>query len=206
MHGRKNISTEFFESFSDEELAVKAKKSDTAMLAIITRMMPLIHQKVNINIKQANIEHEDLIQEGLIGLVSAVRTFSLKNGAGFKTYAGICIENSIRTAVRKLYRQKNLSLNNYVSLNNTENNTELSGDMDEDPIEKVIISDELSNVWNLVKSSLSSFEYNVFVLYLSGVSYENIAAKVSVTKKSVDNALQRIRRKLQKMMSENEFN
>lgn len=206
--GNQNDQT-YFENLPEIELVEIAKTNDAAMLLLITRMMPLVHEKAS-RYRDSKVERDDLIQEGLIGLMAAVRTFSLdqENAATFKTYAGVCINNRILSYIKAYFRQKNVPLNQYISLSAEENTLAISNDITRsvlnDPEEILMIQEELANVWNLGKTSLSSFEYNVFQLYLGGFSYEEIAKKVDTSAKSVDNALQRIRRKLRKMLNKND--
>lgn len=204
----KNISYGVFDSFDDEQLADAARTDELAMLLIITRMMSLIIYMANTYSKNKASDKDDLVQECLIALVYAVRSFSSQGGASFRTYAGICMKNRINSYLRSIYRQNKLPLNYNVSIN-SDNGSELAqegGVFDNtNPEELIIIREELSNVWKLVKSSLSDFELRVFVLHLCGLSYADIAKKMETSNKAVDNALQRVRRKIKKMTAGKDF-
>lgn len=204
----KNISYGVFDSFDDEQLADAARTDELAMLLIITRMMSLIIYMANTYSQNKASDKDDLVQECLIALVYAVRSFSSQGGASFRTYAGICMKNRINSYLRSIYRQNKLPLNYNVSIN-SDNGSELAqegGVFDNtNPEELIIIREELSNVWKLVKSSLSDFELRVFVLHLCGLSYADIAKKMETSNKAVDNALQRVRRKIKKMTAGKDF-
>ena len=141
---------------------------------------------------------EDLKQEGMIGLFRAIVTF---NGTvAFKTYAYKCIKNRIFTLIKQANRDKNKPLNNYVSLSGYVDNdldkSEIVLDDYPDPESEYISKENEANLRRIIKENLSEYENTILNLFLQGYSYEDIGNKVNKNSKSIDNALQRIRKKL----------
>ncbi len=134
---------------------------------------------------------DDLFQEGLLGFLKAVRTFSESGGASFKTFAHLCIESNIKTAVKKAYNKGNIPLNNAVSL------SECFGVFAPGTPEDKVLSDEAAETFRKsIDDKLSLTEKNILEYYLKGLSYAEIAEIVGGNVKKVDNALQRIRKKI----------
>jgi RNA polymerase sporulation-specific sigma factor len=150
-------------------------------------------------------DSEDLIQDGMLGLLSAIRTFDPSCGVRFETYAGACIRNRIITAVKSAARFKNVPLNDYVPLESTRLEKDGPGAAyQRDPEELFIAREQASAATKSLYDSLSKFEAEVLGLYLEGFSYDEIAEKVNKSPKSVDNAVQRIRKKLMRCMENGE--
>lgn len=148
-------------------------------------------------------DSEDLIQEGMMGLLSAIRRFDPARETTFKTYAELCIRNRIISAIRFALRFKHSPLNESVSFESQmfdDSQTHPSGLM-RDPEELIIARERLNEVNTMLSGSLSQFEKKVLEYYLSGLSYQEIADAVSKTPKSIDNAVQRIRRKLAQFLN-----
>ena len=150
-------------------------------------------------------ESEDLIQEGLVGLYKAVRDFRTDRESSFRNFAELCITRQIITAVKTATRNKHTPLNQYVSFSQTpaaagdsETTLEevLPGPGSEDPSERVIATEELQSLVSCLSSVLSDLESSVLSLYLDGHSYEAIAERLACDTKTVDNALQRVKRKV----------
>ena len=138
---------------------------------------------------------DDLIQEGMIGLFKAVRDYRTDSEASFQTFARMCIDRQIYSAVQSSNRQKHIPLNSYVSLDGTEaENMEES--WEENPESILIDRENVSALQKKMKKSLSPMEKQVLDLYLEGCDYTRIAELIDKTPKSVDNALQRIRGKI----------
>lgn len=142
-------------------------------------------------------DSEDLIQEGMLGLLSAVRHYDPAKDVKFKTYAEFCIRRRLYSAIKSASRFKHIPLNDYVSLESQfDENSTLGMFFLRDPEEFVIARERADEITDSLQGSLSRFESRVLGLYLEGMSYEEIAAAVNKTPKSVDNAVQRIRKKL----------
>lgn len=138
------------------------------------------------------LEKDDLVQEGLIGLLAAIRSYNDERGASFKTYAAICIENSIQTALRKFNRQKDVPKENVIPYEEYIK-TQSSAISAEDTY---LAAESVSALTDFLEKELSPLENEVLRLHIIGCSYSEIAQKLHKTQKAVDNALQRIRRKL----------
>ncbi len=198
-----------YEKMTDEELIKLAKKEDkTALESLIERYKETVNMKVSkyyIN----GAEKEDLIQEGLIGLFKAVKSYNGEKDNSFKSFANMCIERQLITAVKGSNRQKHIPLNSYVSLNNSSYENE-EGDIEnplidvldlntvEDPLETITKNEYIENVEKTINESLSTFEKQVLNKYIEGQSYVQIAESLNSPVKSVDNAIQRIRKKTAK--------
>ena len=151
-------------------------------------------------------EKEDIVQEGLIGLYKAIKDYKVDKQNSFKSFANLCIERQLITAIKSSNRQKHMPLNSYLSLNmpvyNNEdenNETELleifNSNVVEDPLDTITKREYYSDVESVIDTSLSSFEKKVLNRYVQGESYVQIAEKLDAPVKSVDNAIQRIRKK-----------
>lgn len=138
----------------------------------------------------ASLEFDDLFQEGLTGLMSAIYSFREDKNASFRTYAEKCISNRILTALKSVTRKKSTPPGGIVSLEDIEIPSDFS------PEEKVISEETAEDIYVFLNNGLSSLEKSVIHLYLSGESYINISDKLNITEKSVDNAVQRVRSKL----------
>jgi RNA polymerase sporulation-specific sigma factor len=148
---------------------------------------------------------EDLVQEGLIGLYKAVRDFRSDRESSFRSFAELCITRQIITAVKAATRNKHTPLNQYVSFSHS---PAAPGDVEasledvlpssgvEDPVEQVISGEELDSLVGCLSTALSELESGVLSLYLDGYSYETISETLTCDTKTVDNALQRVKRKV----------
>src|SRR5438105_10546370 len=151
-------------------------------------------------------DSDDLIQEGLVGLYKAVRDYRTDRESSFRNFAELCITRQIITAVKTSTRNKHTPLNEYVSFSQTPTSSGGDGDrtLDEllpgptvhDPVNQVISSEELKSLVACLSSVLSELESSVLSLYLDGYSYETIAERLACDTKTVDNALQRVKRKV----------
>jgi RNA polymerase sporulation-specific sigma factor len=157
---------------------------------------------------------DDLIQEGLVGLYKAVRDFRTDRESSFRNFAELCITRQIITAVKTSTRNKHTPLNEYVSFSQTPAASSGEGDptLDEmlpgptvhDPVNQVISSEELHSLVGCLSSVLSELESSVLSLYLDGHSYEAVAERIDCDTKTVDNALQRVKRKVGAHLSSRE--
>ena len=148
---------------------------------------------------------DDLIQEGLVGLYKAIRDFRSDRESSFRNFAELCITRQIITAVKTATRNKHTPLNQYVSFSSTPAGAGddvptldqvLPGPTVQDPVNQVISSEELRSLVGCLSSALSTLESRVLSLYLDGYSYEQVGARLACDTKTVDNALQRVKRKV----------
>ena len=201
-----------YKNMSDEELLEAIKKDDTQALDfLICKYKDLVNSKVN-KYFIIGAEKEDIIQEGLIGLYKAIKDYKQDKQNSFKSFANLCIERQLITAIKSSNRRKHMPLNSYLSLNMTayenedgNNETQVMDVLDtniiEDPLDTITKKEYMSNVENIIDSSLSDFEKKVLNRYIQGESYVKIAEKLDTPVKSVDNAIQRIRKKTAKSLS-----
>lgn len=182
---------------SEETLVQQAKNGDTDALAqLIILFLPFIKNKA-IRYSFVGLEQDDFIQEGLIGLFTAVKSYDSKRNASFKTYANLCIHSKMSSSLTDLLRQKHLPLNNYLSIDSLSISHESTISLEEcDPLEVYLRQEEKQIRQEKIKTLLSGLEQETLTLYLSGHSYEEMAKLLHCTTKAVDNALQRVRRKL----------
>lgn len=194
-----------FEKLSDDELVVMAQAGDEGALeAILMRYKPLVHKKSQMYYL-AGGDDDDIVQEGLIGLYKAVVDFDKNKFPLFKVFAGVCIERRIISAVKKASRQKHTPLNSYISLNNSAYDEEQGialGDVidsgrGENP-EKILIEREnISGLEGIINNILSPLEMKVLLCHLNGKTYKEAAEELGKDVKAVDNAMQRIKKKLE---------
>ncbi len=156
-------------------------------------------------------DHEDIVQEGMIGLYKAIRDYRPDKLSSFRAFAELCITRQIITAIKAATRQKHIPLNNYVSLNKPLYDEEsdrtlldviVEGRMS-DPEELIINMENVGNIRAKINEVLSGLEQEVLNAYLDGKSYQEIAEALGRHVKSIDNALQRVKRKLEKYLEEN---
>lgn len=150
-------------------------------------------------------DSDDLIQEGLVGLYKAVRDYRIDRESSFRNFAELCITRQIITAVKTSTRNKHTPLNQYVSFSSSPSANDdgeqtleeiLPGSQVHDPVNQVISSEELGSLVQCLSTSLSELEGDVLRLYLDGYSYEQIGERIECDAKTVDNALQRVKRKV----------
>lgn len=157
-------------------------------------------------------DKEDLIQEGMIGMYKAIRDFRSDKLSSFRAFAELCITRQIITAIKTATRQKHIPLNSYVSLNKPIYDEDsdrtlldvITGNKVTDPEELIISREEFTEIEEKMGELLSSLEWKVLMYYLEGKSYQEIAEDLGRHVKSIDNALQRVKRKLEKYLSDRE--
>lgn len=189
----------------DVRLIMKARNGDQlAMDQLITKYHSFVRLKAS-SYFLAGGEADDLVQEGLVGLYKAVRDFRADKETSFRSFAELCITRQIITAIKTATRYKHSALNSYVSFAQTPAGQEdgdvtvgdaLPGPDVDDPAVCVISSQELENLVFCLGTGLSSLESNSLRLYLDGLSYEEMAAELGCDTKTIDNALQRVKRKI----------
>ena len=155
-------------------------------------------------------DHEDIVQEGMIGLYKAIRDFKPEKLRSFRAFAELCITRQIITAIKTATRQKHIPLNSYVSLNKPLYDEEsdrtlldiLMEGTTSNPEDMIINQENLGNIHQKINEVLSGLEQEVLAAYLDGKSYQEIAEALGRHVKSIDNALQRVKRKLEKYLEE----
>lgn len=198
---------EDMELLTDDELAVLSKDNDTAAEILINRYKNLVRSKSR-SYFLIGADSEDIVQEGMIGLFKAIRDYNPDKMASFCAFAELCVVRQIISAIKSATRFKHTPLNSYISLNKP-----IFDDAAEHPLldsiayqsvadpEKLILMKEsFSDVLKQIEDKLSPFEQEVLQHYLDGKPYQEIAAITGKSFKSVDNALQRIKKKLQPQM------
>ena len=189
---------------TDEQLAIMAREgSETAEEILIEKYKGLVRMKARAYF-MVGAEPEDVVQEGMIGLVKAIRNFDAGRDASFKTFASTCINNQIIKAIRKAERVKNQPLNDAISLNDQVGDGEegltigdiLRASMSDEPEEKLIYEESLSMLGDLSQKTFSPLETQVLRGKIQGKTYQEIAQELGKSPKTIDNALQRIRKKI----------
>ena len=197
-----------YSEYTDEELIKRLHQGENEIMDyILAKYKPLVRKQTNALFLIGG-ENEDLIQEGMIGLFKAVRDFNGSKTASFKAFAELCITRQIITAIKTATRQKHIPLNSYISLNrpvfDDDAEQTLLDTISEkkvfDPEEIVITKEHFMSLREKMSKNLSKLEWNVLSLYLDGKSYVEIAKIVKKSEKSIDNALQRIKRKVAKFL------
>lgn len=193
-------------SNEDKILLEKVKNGDNeALETLINKYKELVNMKVG-KYFIIGAEKEDIYQEGMIGLYKAIKSFDVEKQNSFKTFANLCIERQLITAIKSSNRQKHMPLNSYLSLNGAayddENDTSLleifNSHTVEDPLETLTKKEYFKSVEDKIEENLSEFEKQVLHRYVKGESYTTIAEKLNSPVKSIDNAIQRIRKKASK--------
>lgn len=194
----------------DEEVIIQAKSGDNRALEyLINKYKSFVRAKARTYFL-IGADREDIIQEGMIGLYKAIRDFREDKLSSFRAFAELCITRQIITAIKTATRQKHIPLNSYVSLNkpifDEESDRTLMDVISEesmaDPEEMIINREEFSGIEVKMGEILSELEWEVLSLYLQGRSYQEIAEELDRHVKSIDNALQRVKRKLEKYLEE----
>lgn len=190
-------------NLSDEQLVKLAQQNDSlAMTAILERYKGMVKAKAR-GFFLSGGDMDDLIQEGMIGLHKAVLDYSKNRGASFRNFALLCVQRQIIDAIKQDGRKKNLPLTNYMSINTPEGDDDVgyvhSIEAEGANPEEIFIEKEANDIFlSKLKEQLTQIEYKILQLYLSAYSYSDIATSVDRSIKQVDNAIQRIKKKLQK--------
>lgn len=204
-----NSKTSSFEGCVDEEIVMEAKAGNSrAQEYIIGKYENFVKAKAK-SYFLIGADKEDIYQEGMIGLYKAIRDFKPDKLSSFKAFAELCVTRQIITAIKTATRQKHIPLNTYVSLNkpiyDEESDRTLLDILSEakvaNPEELIISREELKHIQNEIGQVLSDLEMEVLMSYLDGKSYQEIACDLDRHAKSIDNALQRVKRKLEKCLN-----
>ncbi len=191
---------------TDEELTEIAKNGDKEALEfLLKKYRDLVEMKVG-KFFIIGAEREDIVQEGMIGLYKAIKNYKHNKESSFKSFANMCIERQLITAIKTSNRQKHIPLNSSISLNanayDDSGESELIDKLDmqvlEDPLDTITKKEYYQTIETKIDEHLSDFEKQVLRRYARGESYNSIAEKLAAPVKSVDNAIQRIRKKANK--------
>ena len=198
-----------FSGLTDEELITEIKEhtNSDALDYLINKYRNFVRAKAR-SYFLIGADREDIIQEGMIGFYKAVRDFRNDKLSSFRAFAELCVTRQIITAIKTATRQKHIPLNSYVSLNKPIYDEDsdrtlldvLSGAKASDPEELIISQEEFVDIEKKMEEILSDLEWKVLMSYLDGKSYQEIAEDLGRHVKSIDNALQRVKRKLEKYM------
>lgn len=210
MNNEEKKNGQCLEAMSDEELIILYRKGQNrAIELLIQRYKQLVRHKIKGDFFVGG-DKDDLIQEGMIGLFKAICDYDVNREASFKSFATLCVTRQISTAFKAVTRQKHMPLNRSISLNVPINGGTLEGDeegmllidviknnLSLTPEEEVISKENVAHINNYMLKSLSHMEREVISLYMEGKDYKEISDIMNKSPKSIDNALQRIKKKLQ---------
>ena len=199
-----------FDRMSDEDIALLAQQGDAdASEYLLNKYKNFVRSKAR-SYFLIGADHEDIVQEGMIGLFKAFRDFRPDKLTSFHAFAELCVTRQIITAIKTATRQKHIPLNSYVSLNkpiyDEESDRTLLDVITEDnfsnPESMIISKEDVGAIKGKIGSILSELELDVLVNYMEGKSYQEISAETGRHLKSIDNALQRVKHKLERLISE----
>ena len=199
-----------YSSITDEEAALLGQQGDArAMQHLLSKYKDFVRARAR-SYFLVGADHEDIVQEGMIGLFKAVRDFQEDRGVTFRAFAELCVTRQIITAIKAATRQKHIPLNFYVSLNkplyNEESERTLLDILGEgrgaDPEELMIGQEDYARIRRRIDGILSPLERKVLYAYLDGKSYQEIAELAGRHEKSIDNALQRAKKKIEDLCKE----
>ncbi len=205
-----NVFSEYID-IEEEKIVIEAKEGNTrAQEYIISKYENFVKSKAK-SYFLIGADKEDIYQEGMIGLYKAIRDFNLEKSTSFRAFAELCVTRQIITAIKTATRQKHIPLNTYVSLNKPVSDDEsdrtlldiISSIRIADPEELVISQEQKEFIESEINKVLSDLEIRVLNSYLDGKSYQEIACDLDRQSKSIDNALQRVKRKLEKCLNNN---
>ena len=200
-----------FANMTDEAIVLMAQRDGdgAALEYLLNKYKNFVRTKAR-SYFLIGADHEDIVQEGMIGLYKAIRDFREDRLSSFRAFAELCITRQIITAIKTATRQKHIPLNSYISLNRPiyEEDSDrtlldvITEETPSNPEEMLIDREDLSVIEGRIGSMLSELEKQVLIRYIEGKSYVEISEEMNRHVKSVDNALQRIKRKLQKFLDE----
>ena len=202
--------TQDYDSMTDEQVVRLAQGTDSQALEyLLNKYKNFVRTKAR-SYFLIGADHEDIVQEGMIGLYKAIRDYRAEKLSSFRAFAELCVTRQIITAIKTATRQKHIPLNSYISLNKPiyeedSDRTLLDVITEEgmsNPEEMIIDREDLSLIEGKIGQMLSDLEKDVLVRYMEGKSYVEIAGEMHRHVKSIDNALQRIKRKLLKYLEE----
>ena len=203
-------TTPDFESMADEQIVKLAQDADGAALEyLLNKYKNFVRTKAR-SYFLIGADHEDIVQEGMIGLYKAIRDYKAEKLSSFRAFAELCVTRQIITAIKTATRQKHIPLNSYISLNRPiyEEDSDrtlldvITEESRSNPEDMIIDREDLTQIEGRIGQMLSDLEKEVLVRYMDGKSYVEIAGEMHRHVKSIDNALQGIKRKLLKYLEE----
>ena len=205
----KHDSFDYVNMVDDEVIASIREGHPMALEFLIDRYKNFVKSKARTYFL-IGADRDDIIQEGMIGLFKAIRDYDREKLASFRSFAEICITRQMITAIKSATRQKHIPLNTYISLNKPvyEQETDrtlldiLEGTKDPDPLDVFISREEIDNLETQIGEVLSELEWKVLRRYVEGKSYLEISNEINRDSKCIDNALQRVKKKLEKHLRE----
>ena len=204
------VTTRDFESMADEQVVILAQETDgPALEYLLNKYKNFVRTKAR-SYFLIGADHEDIVQEGMIGLYKAIRDYKAERLSSFRAFAELCVTRQIITAIKTATRQKHIPLNSYISLNRPiyEEDSDrtlldvITEESRSNPEDMIIDREDLTQIEGRIGQMLSDLEKEVLVRYMDGKSYVEIAGEMHRHVKSIDNALQRIKRKLLKYLEE----
>lgn len=194
-----------YENMTDEQLVTLTKNDEGALEYLMEKYKNLVLKKSRPYFL-IGADKDDLIQEGMIGLYKAIMDYNEDKNAAFKTFANLCITRQIITAVKTSTRQKHMPLNSYLSLDKPLFDEEtdvtvgenITSELFTEPEQQIIHTEDINNIKSGIETVLTDMEKRVLKLYLAGKSYKEISEVLNKPAKSIDNALQRVKKKLEK--------
>ena len=206
----KQLEYQRFLALTDEEVVEMAQNGDgDALVYLLNKYKNFVRSKAR-SYFLIGADHEDIVQEGMIGLFKAIRDFNAERLASFRAFSELCITRQIITAIKTATRQKHLPLNSYISLNKPIYDEESDRTLmdvivaggTQSPEELIIGQENMKSIREQAGKVLSPLEQEVLACYMDGKSYQEIAEKLNRRVKSIDNALQRVKRKLEKLLED----
>ena len=197
------MALNYYENMTDEEIVSLAEKDRSAEEFLLNKYKNLVKSRAKMYFL-AGGDNDDLMQEGIIGLFKAIHDYNSDKQASFYSFAELCVKRQIFTAIKTAARQKHQPLNTYISLNKPvyEDVSErtlvetLAERESVDPEKLYIMHEKLKDIEKEIDEKLSDLEKRVLILHLQGMSYQEISEIINKPTKSIDNALQRIKKKL----------
>jgi RNA polymerase sporulation-specific sigma factor len=198
----------------DAELVDRARAGDDAAIELLLNRYRHYARAKARSYFIAGADADDLVQEGMIGLYNAIRDFDRQHNTAFRAFAELCITRRIISAIKGATRQKHMPLNSYLSLDNHDAHDDhalplseaLVSNIISDPADIVISAEEMESLRESMTRALTDLEAEVLDLYMDGSSYQEIAGRLGRHVKSIDNALQRIKRKMEQHLTEQTAN
>lgn len=205
-----NNTNNKYDEFTDEELIDKYRNGETSIMDFLMIKYKYLVLSKTKSMYLLGGESEDLIQEGMIGLFQAVNDYDFGRDASFFTFADLCVTRKIYNAIKASNEKKHSFLNNYVSLYSDGNNNEdgpvlverLAHEEESDPEKMALISELKDDLVKAINEELTEMERECFLLYLTGMSNGDVARVLGVSSKGTDNAIQRAKNKLKKVINQ----